>query len=397
MLRIHKLISHFFIVKIILDFFSPLRELNLIVQLVILLPIVFHKSYLPFVLKRKFGFIIFYFLLYFLMSQNQESLKILLASIIFSICTFIGLRLKPKEISNLSRRVWKLSICSFFLSLLLSIALNKYSQREFYNFEHVNLLGTYVVFLSIFYFITLESNYGIYIHHKKKLYLQPINSVVIAASSLSTGAFVTQLISFIPLKYLKLKKLFYLFFSLFLIGIILFFLTFKFIPDLHVKLFGTFNYFMNEISFSEFYNESINQNLNLHDSKNAGSFTWRIYSYIFYLNQFFSQNFINILFGSGIASFKIFAEFAPHNDFIAIMLDFGIFGLILFILFLNRLFKSAIKYNVKPLNIFVLFLIFRFMFENVIYSSYVFSLLASIGGLLFGKLLKLKDESIVCN
>jgi hypothetical protein len=206
--------------------------------------------------------------------------------------------------------------------------------------------------------------------------------------TLSTGAFVTQLTAFIPSKYYRLKNIRYLSVLLIITGISSYYITNSFSPDLHQKIFGSLNYFGKEISLREFYQESIHQNLELNDSENSGSFTWRIFSYTFYFHNIFHQNILNFLFGSGAESFFQFATFAPHNDFIAIFLDFGLVGLLCFLFFLFKMFKTAINRNFDILTSFIVFVLLRLTFENVIYSSYVFSLISAIGGLLYGTLLQ---------
>ncbi|TDX12232.1 hypothetical protein EDB96_1285 [Flavobacterium sp. S87F.05.LMB.W.Kidney.N] len=374
----------FFATKIILDFFSPFRELNSVLQLCIIIPVVMDRNFLSFIIKRKLNFVLFYFLVYIFISGNAQSFKIFVAIILFCVFLFIGYKSNLHTISKKAKLIWRVGFICFLMSFTISVLTGRYSRREFYNFEHVNLLGTYLVFISIFYLI----------HYKEKnkkggnIESSPFSLIIGSYLTLSTGAFVTQLTAFIPSKYYRLKNIRYLSILLIITGISSYYITNSFSPDLHQKIFGSLNYFGREISLREFYQESIHQNLELNDSENSGSFTWRIFSYTFYLYNIFHQNILNFLFGSGAESFFQFATFAPHNDFIAIFLDFGLVGLLCFLFFLFKMFKTAINSDFDILTSFVVFLLLRLAFENVIYSSYVFSLISAIGGLLYGTLLE---------
>lgn len=384
-----KVLLSFFIIKIILDFFSPLRELNMVLQLCVLLPILTDKYFFRFLVIRKLNFVLAYFLIYVAISQNIQSVKIFTSVVFFCVFVFIGFKLNYTILIKKSKLIWRVAIFSFFTSLFISIFAGTYTKREFVNFEHVNLLGTYFVFLSLFFLIYYKYNNHLKLN-TNQLESSPLILAVGSFLTLSTGAFVTQLIAFIPPKYYKWKNLISLSILLIFSITLCYFITKSVAPDLHQKIFGSLYYFGKEISINEFYQDTIHQNLELNNSANSGSFTWRIYSYTFYLHNIFNQNLLNFLFGSGVESFFLLASFAPHNDFIAVFLDFGLFGFLYFVLFLGRIFKIAIRYNNNILLIFLIFLILRLLFENVIYSSYVLSLITSIGGLLYGMLIQKK-------
>lgn len=376
----------FFVTKIILDFFSPFRELNMVIQLCLILPILTKASFIQFIINHKLNFVLVYFLFYIVVSHNIQSIKIFISVIFFCAFAFIGGSTNLNILIKKSKLIWKVGIISFLISLTLSVILGKYSKREFYNFEHVNLLGSYLVFLSIFYLIYYKYNDNRHLRVKSAFF--PIAATFL---SLSTGSFIAQLTAYIPAKYYKLKNITHLSFLLILVVVASYFITSSFSPDLHQKIFGTIDYFQKETSIKEFYQDSIHLNLDLFHAENSGSFTWRIFAYTFYLHNIFNQNLFNFLFGSGVESFLLFAPFAPHNDFIAIFLDFGLIGLLCFIIFLSRIFRMAIRNNFKILVVFIIFLILRLLFENVIYSSYLFSFISAIGGLLYGSL-KLKKS-----
>ncbi|SFD00582.1 hypothetical protein [Flavobacterium phragmitis] len=384
MIAKYNVLPAFFIVKIILDFFSPFRELNIVLQLCFILPILLDRHFLNFIVKRKLNFVLLYFFFYVVISKNIQSVKIFIAVLLYCIFLFIGYKSIFNTIIKRSKLIWRVGLICFSVSLLISLFKGSYARREFYNFEHVNLLGTYFVFISLFYLIYYQDR-------KKNAYSIKFSSLNLAVGSyltLSTGAFVTQITAFIPLKYYKLKNVLLLLIILIIAFVSFYYITNSVSPDLHQKIFGSINYFRKEISLKEFYQESIHQSLVLNESENSGSFTWRIFSYTFYLYKIFNQDFVNIVFGSGVESFLQYADFAPHNDFIAILLDFGLLGLFCFLSFLYKFFKMGIQSSSRVAIAFIVFVVLRLLFENVIYSSYVFSLITSLGGLLYGSLLR---------
>lgn len=352
-------------------------------QILIVLPIILSKSFLDYLIAKKLTWLIFYFFIYVIISQNLTSVKIFISIIFFTVFAFIGSSIDYIELRPKARFIWFFGVICFAISLVVSIRNGIYFEREFFNFEHVNLLGSYMLFLSMFAFIGLE-NISITKLKLNSILGSKMTPVFTSFLTLSTGTFLTQLTSFIPTKYYRLKNIVYLAVILIFGTFLIYLLTRSLSPDLHIKIFGTLNYFIEETTFSEFYKNSINRNLDLYNSVNSGSFTWRIYSYIFYIHQIFNRDVASFFFGSGLESYRLYANFAPHNDFIAIILDFGILGVTLFLTFLSKIFKYSIRKNLPFLTIFIVFGIMRFAFENLIYSSYLFSFICSIGGIIIG-------------
>ncbi len=75
--------------------------------------------------------------------------------------------------------------------------------------------------------------------------------------------------------------------------------------------------------------------------------TWTLY-----LTKYFDSSFLDILFGKGNAVMKINGEIhhEPHNDFIRIMIQYGIIGVMLYISLMVGFMKKSLKYAKKETN-----------------------------------------------
>ncbi|WP_250433643.1 O-antigen ligase family protein [Hanstruepera flava] len=98
-----------------------------------------------------------------------------------------------------------------------------------------------------------------------------------------------------------------------------------------------------------------------------GSFVWRIIYWSKLMATFFSEAFLKIVFGVGVDHLTkgnmpySFMDKDPHNDFVKVLLEYGVLG---FLLFLNFL-KNIYKVMGKNLNIIILMAIPMF-FGNAI-------------------------------
>lgn len=88
------------------------------------------------------------------------------------------------------------------------------------------------------------------------------------------------------------------------------------------------------------------------DNKVQGTMRWRYYKYLRDINVFFSQNTTRVLFGFGTGGYKNIGElnfrdrfvrqYSSHNFYINLISEYGIVGLILFIVFYIWLLASAL-------------------------------------------------------
>lgn len=110
----------------------------------------------------------------------------------------------------------------------------------------------------------------------------------------------------------------------------------------------------------------------------------RIDIYTNVLNSFSNSNLINKLMGNGYNSvYNLGISFtSAHNDFIEVLFDFGLFGLLFYLLFLYEIIRYAIKlykFNCKSYMVYistiVLFLIMSTTSHLIIYPTYIIYLL----------------------
>lgn len=98
-----------------------------------------------------------------------------------------------------------------------------------------------------------------------------------------------------------------------------------------------------------------------------GSFVWRIIYWSKLVFTFFSESFLTIFFGVGVDHLTKgympyeFMDKDPHNDFIKVLIEYGIFGILLFIGFFRKVYITLSK----NFNIIIL-LIVPMIFGNAI-------------------------------
>ncbi|TYA52229.1 hypothetical protein FVF61_12850 [Formosa maritima] len=105
-----------------------------------------------------------------------------------------------------------------------------------------------------------------------------------------------------------------------------------------------------------------------------GSFVWRIIFWSKLMLTFFSEPFLHIIFGVGVDHLTKgfmpyeFMDKDPHNDFVKVLLEYGVLGLLLFLSF----FRNIYKIMNKNFNIIILMVVPMF-FGNAI-VNYPFNL-----------------------
>ena len=105
-----------------------------------------------------------------------------------------------------------------------------------------------------------------------------------------------------------------------------------------------------------------------------GSFVWRVIYWSKLLATFFSESFVTVFFGVGVDHLTKgfmpyeFMDKDPHNDFIKVLLEYGVLGFILFLGFFRLIYKTLSK----NFNIIILMVIPMF-FGNAI-VNYPFNL-----------------------
>ena len=393
-----KILGIAFGVKFVLDVFSPARDVNLAIEVclfgLLLLSMGKQASILcdiPFYLLGSFAIASV-----IVSSFNEMSLKNLVCVLFYASCYVAANSIPVERFFYPLRLAVSFGFISCFILILVSVAAGLYSQREVFNFEHVNLFGSYIVFLSALN-VYLQYVERIVAKGRKQItVLYRYSSLLLSLLSTSTGAFIVVLSSFLPVKYLTFRNLWKVILSATIGVVVLFITTSMFSQRLNHKIFGFMDVFTSVRAIEKFYRLSkLDLNVDLTKSmKEGGSFAWRIYNYISYITKFTAKPPQTILFGGGAGSYVDYKKMLPHNDFIYLLLDFGLVG-ISFILFgLIWLLRTGLKSGFSPLAYLCLFLILRLGFENVVSSTYLLSLVSGVLGLVVGTYKQLERRKI---
>lgn len=103
-----------------------------------------------------------------------------------------------------------------------------------------------------------------------------------------------------------------------------------------------------------------------------GSLMWRIIYWLRILFSFSLESLSNIMFGIGVDSLTTgnmpypYMKKDPHNDFVKVLVEFGIIGLLLFIIFLKRIYNIVYK----NINIIILLVIPLFFGNAIVNFSF---------------------------
>lgn len=108
-----------------------------------------------------------------------------------------------------------------------------------------------------------------------------------------------------------------------------------------------------------------------------GSFVWRIIYWSKLVYTFFSESFLTILFGLGADHLTKgympyeFMDKDPHNDFVKVLLEYGVLGFVLFLSFFKRIYKTLSK----NFNIIILMVVPMFFGNAIVNFPYNITLI----------------------
>ena len=111
-----------------------------------------------------------------------------------------------------------------------------------------------------------------------------------------------------------------------------------------------------------------------------GSFVWRIIYWSKLLFTFFSESILKIIFGVGVDHLTKgympyeFMDKDPHNDFIKVLIEYGILGLLLFLGFFRKIYKAINK----NFNIIILMIVPMFFGNAIVNYSFNITLILII-------------------
>jgi hypothetical protein len=360
----------FFLVKFSLDFISPMREANfLILNAICIMFLFFKKEGLAVISLSEWASVFFFILLCTIWlavgGEFRYYIKFLSVVFIYLVVRISVFYLSLSELTKVSEMALKYFIILMALNFGISTLVASPAEREFYNFEHANLLGSYVLLSLVFVYSSILLSEG-KLKHK-------VTVIFASFLSTSTGAFLASFTVFINIKKINIVTIVTIFITSLILTTSLYFITDTFAPELFIKIFGPFQLLISgggeELIVLSKYRLAM-QDLG---GEYQSSLVWRFYAYLIFWDFIWEQPITNLILGNGFWGFaKVWEGIAPHNDFLLILIDFGIVG---FLLSLFLLFKSIIWcFRKEPVLLpLYLILILRLLFENNIYSYYLLS------------------------
>ena len=370
MIQIGVFLQMLFVIKFALDFLSPLRDVNfLILNISCVLFIFFRRDLLALLSKKEVRLIFFYVICCTIWFVNNWSvtfyLKFLSLSLLYVVIKCATIVLSESEILLITTRLLSVFIMFMFVNFVLSFSLYDPASREFYNFEHANLLGSYVLLpLSFIYLLMIGGRGG---------YFNKYVLVFMAFLSTSTGALLSSLLVLIDFRKVSLSLVLRFFFLVFSFSGVSFIILQMFLPEVFTKIFGpillVYSGGLGELKFLADHRLPMQE---LGDEY-QGSFVWRMYAYFIFVDFLSVQTAYNVIFGNGFLGFlEVWDGIAPHNDFLLLLLDFGLLGFLPFVYYFVNIFHKIVKHH--PLLIPLMLILFvRLLFENNLYSYYVIS------------------------
>lgn len=379
MLNKKNLLILLFSLKIILDFFCPYRDVNFaIIVAVFLIAALLNIKDITKLSRSESKWIGIFLLISFLAFLNsdepRELYKYLSLVLIYLVTRSIVSRMSADSISSAASVILKLFIIAFALNYGLSWVVASPINREFHNFEHANLLGSYVLIsLSLVY--CLKS--------PRESLTSRIKILLAAVVTTSTGAALLAAVSFFDFKKYNVKYFFVIALTLAFFSLALYVVLQSYSPLYFSKIFGPLT-LIADGKLSDLGNLA-RAGIPIQElgDEYQSSLAWRFYAYYIFIDFIGTQNLYTLFFGAGFWGFsKAWNGIMPHNDFILALIDFGILGFAALVIAFYQSFKFVVR-KFKTITPLLLILTLRLLFENNIYSFYLTSSLVMCSIILY--------------
>lgn len=370
-------------IKFLMDFFMPARDVAFIAfnGALIVLVLVFRPALYASRRMIVWSAIFMAFLLAELYrdAANPIVYKLLTLPVLAILFYSLGRRVGHGDMNRLFKLLLIEFLCCFALNYVVSFALGLTASRDFWNFEHANLLGSYVLIMLLpINYVLMQRGTALHGPFMKGLF------VAMACLTTSTGAMVLSIAVFLRTRKISLRRIVYpVVMGMVLIAIGL--TALKLVnTSIYDKIAAPFVLIADGGWMPLFKTAQSSGGITHLASDQQGSFTWRIYAYLVYGFYVAREGLWPTLFGNGIGGYEdVWNGAMPHNDFILMLIDFGGLFLTLVVFNLMRLLHHVIRRNPQWLLV-VLALIVRLAFENNIYSYYLMSNSVVFAALIFG-------------
>ncbi|MCX4161561.1 MULTISPECIES: hypothetical protein [Paraburkholderia] len=359
-------------VKFMMDFFMPARDVAFIAFNGTLIVLVLAFGPALYASRRtvfwSVVFMAFVIAELYRDATNPIAYKLLTLPLLAMLFYSLGRKITGSEMS----RVFKLLLVEFLIcfsvNYAISAALGLTASRDFWNFEHANLLGSYVLIM------LLPINYVLsQTNSKRQGPILKALFVAVACLTTSTGAMVLSLTVFLRIRKVSVRRLA----SPVIMGVVLLCTALValslFNAAIYDKIVAPVVLIADGGWMQLFKTAQSSGGITHLASDQQGSFTWRIYAYLVYAFYVARQGLWPTMFGNGIGGYEdVWNGAMPHNDFILMLVDLGAIFLLLVVFNLIRLLRHVIRRNPQWLLV-VLALLMRLAFENNIYSYYLMS------------------------
>lgn len=368
-----------FSAKMMLDFLSPHRELNFLIvfSFFAIAALAKLKSIIKISKSEAIWMASFTTIIFIALIKSGDIRSFAKAGslvLIYLVTRSILIEMPKELIERAAERILQIFIILFAINYCISVLVASPANRSFFNFEHANLLGSYILIsLALFY---SSKNCRKSLTTKLKIFTATLLST-------STGAMLLSALIFYRTKKINFKIVAMLIITSILATITLYFALQAYLPTYFTKIFGPVILILdgNLHALSSLAKQGIRiQDLG---DQYQGSLVWRIYANYIFTSFIVNQPILSLIFGNGFHGyFAAWDGVMPHNDLILTLIDFGLLGFILILISIYKLIKYSIKR--KPILIpLAAILVLRLLLENNIYSFYLVSSLTMNGLLLF--------------
>ncbi|MCI1047008.1 hypothetical protein [Caballeronia zhejiangensis] len=365
--------------KLFLDFFIPARELDFAVFNGVLFVMAIGLRVSPRISWRGFaviaGVAIFFLAQLIRTPTDTIGYKLLTMPLLAVLFYNLGRSMDRDTLSRGYSVILVVFVFCFGGNYLLSAALGHLASREFWNFEHANLLGSYVLVMLIpVNFLATESRL-------RGMNVIKVAFVVMAFLTTSTGALILTLAALMRERKRSASTVLLTLASGCLVAVCALFFLNEFDKSVYDKIVAPYLLITGGGLDQLIQSARGASGITHFASDQQGSFTWRIYADMVYALFLANEGVTNLLAGNGIGGFsQVWSGAMPHNDFVLILVDFGAPFLLFVLVYVTRLFRYVARYAIQW-RIVLIVITVRLTFENNIYSYYVLS-----SGLIFASL-----------